>query len=83
MRSVVNAVCPDMCSGSWSLDLQQMVARRGRLIKTHTQHTHTQTHSSSKSCAGGWACRGGGATALWALIRLVKANHFKSSNNSF
>lgn len=79
--SAVNAVCPDMCSGSWSLDLQQMVARRGGLIKTHT---HRRTAVQRVVCVwgegGGLAARSNGPLAL---IRVVRANHFKSWNNSF
>lgn len=48
------SVCPNMCSGSQSHDLQQMVEQKARLIRTQ-KHTHTHTtdiHTSSKSCVG-------------------------------
>lgn len=65
------AVCPDMCSGSRSLDLQQMVAQRGHLIKTHT---HTQAHNSSKSCAG--ESDGLWCTSEWIKQITLKAEQF-------
>lgn len=65
------AVCPDMCSGSRSLDLQQMVEQRGHLIKTQT-HTHRRT--TTKSCAG--ESDGLWCTSEWIKQITLKAEQF-------
>lgn len=60
-----------MCSGSRSLDLQQMVEQRGHLIKTQT-HTHRRT--TTKSCAG--ESDGLWCTSEWIKQITLKAEQF-------